>query len=198
MPQGNTEKILQAVDRFKVSSLLAGSHHVMRMAAMADKFDKSLDLTALKMVLPIGSNVSSDAYEKLVKIFPKLVAVPNAYGMTEFGSETQKSEKNDLHRELLQRNIFSFPRLINSRHRDHRFHSQEPWCGGTRYTGENCGSRDRGDSRSQSGGRDLRPMRRVHDGISQSAGGQQKVLCTRQVHQDWGSGSLRRQQNPAF
>ena len=64
---------------------MAGSHHIMRLAAISENFDKSLDLTGMKIMLPMGTNVSTDVYDKLVKIFPKLTAVLNVYGMTEFG-----------------------------------------------------------------------------------------------------------------
>ena len=57
----------------------------MQVAALVDDFDKSLNLTELRIIIPVGTEVSTDLFEKLVQIFPLLAVVPNVYGMTEFG-----------------------------------------------------------------------------------------------------------------
>ena len=68
---------------------MVGSHHAMRIAAMSrPSFDKekSLDLSKVTKVMPVGANVAADVFDKLKGIFPSLESVPNFYGLTEFGS----------------------------------------------------------------------------------------------------------------
>ena len=86
--QGHTEKLLEAADRFStIKQFITGSHHAMRMAALSNSRDTSLDLSRITKIIPVGTNVSKDVFNKLKTIFPSLESVPNYYGMTEFGSK---------------------------------------------------------------------------------------------------------------
>lgn len=84
--EGHTENIFKAVDRFKPQMLMAGSHHIMRMAALnTDEVPAGLDYSSVNVIIPAGSNVAEDTLERLSPFFPNIVAIGNVYGQTEFG-----------------------------------------------------------------------------------------------------------------
>ena len=81
--QSVAESLYREIDMFKPLYLLCGSHHIVQLCQQNPK-DKSLDLSYVRMVSPTGSTVPPTTYQDLKKNFKNLVAVINAYGMTEF------------------------------------------------------------------------------------------------------------------
>ena len=80
--QSVAESLYREIDMFKPLYLLCGSHHIVQLCQQNPK-DKSLDLSYVRMVSPTGSTVPPTTYQDLKKNFKNLVAVINAYGMTE-------------------------------------------------------------------------------------------------------------------
>ena len=83
--EGNIEVLLKAVDKFKPTAIMAGSHHIMQLANSGQArldMTKALDLSSLMLIIPLGSNVYGDVSPILKSIFPKLTAVANPYSMT--------------------------------------------------------------------------------------------------------------------
>lgn len=83
--EGQIEKIHEAVHKYKANSMVGGSHHAIRLANIP-KARPSLELSSLKIMAPMGSNVPEDTLENLQRTFPNLEKMYNFYSMTEFGA----------------------------------------------------------------------------------------------------------------
>ena len=79
------EAIYKEIDQFKPNYLMFGSHHLILLSNQPPK-DKTLDLSSVYMVMPLGSTVPKDLYEILKKPFPNLVCCFNVLGMTEIST----------------------------------------------------------------------------------------------------------------
>ena len=80
--QSVAESLYREIDMFKPLYLVCGSHHIIQLSQQNPQ-NKSLDLSYVRLVSPTGSTVPPTTYQDLKKNFKNLVAVINAYGMTE-------------------------------------------------------------------------------------------------------------------
>ena len=78
----SVESLYREIDMFKPLYLVCGSHHIIQLSQQNPQ-NKSLDLSYVRLVSPTGSTVPPTTYQDLKKNFKNLVAVINAYGMTE-------------------------------------------------------------------------------------------------------------------
>ena len=74
------------MEKLRPTSLLAGSHIVVRMHSADVGLSAGLDLNSLTSITPAGSTVPEDCYESLRRHFPSLKFVMNMYGQSEFGN----------------------------------------------------------------------------------------------------------------
>ncbi len=81
-----TEKIFTAVEAGRPVVLLTGSHIVVRLREADRDQSAGLDLTSVYGIVPIGSSIPDDSFEYLKGHFPKLMALINMYGQSEFGN----------------------------------------------------------------------------------------------------------------
>ena len=77
------ELIYKEIDRFQPTWLVFGSHHLVLMSQQKPK-DKSLNLSSVLVVSPMGSTVPQTLYCDLKSSLSNLVFVFQHFGMTEF------------------------------------------------------------------------------------------------------------------
>ena len=77
------ELIYKEIDRFQPTWLVFGSHHLVLMSQTKPK-DKSLNLSSVLVVSPMGSTVPQTLYCDLKSSLSNLVFVFQHFGMTEF------------------------------------------------------------------------------------------------------------------
>lgn len=82
--------LYKEIDHFKPLTIICGSHHLV-LLSFNPPSDKSLDLSSVTVVAPMGSTVPHSLYDKLKPCFPKLMFVHLGYGMTEIGTTVARS-----------------------------------------------------------------------------------------------------------
>ena len=76
------ELLYKVIDEFKPFWLVFGSHHLVLMSNKRNK-DRTLDLTSVIMISPMGSTVPQTLYEDLTLSFSSLIAIFQSYSMGE-------------------------------------------------------------------------------------------------------------------
>lgn len=73
---------LQACDKYKPVMLMIGSHHTAQMKSVPKKDIETLDLSSVKLIVPMGTATHVSFPSEMRKIFPNS-SCNNAYGSSE-------------------------------------------------------------------------------------------------------------------